>query len=76
MQVPVEVVPVPEPQDVVEVIELPAAAESSIVEGPLHLALVLVLALALQLVLVLVSVVEEQLSWDLNCTKRREKKIE
>ena len=34
VQVPVEVVPVPAPQDVVQVIELPAAAESSIVEGP------------------------------------------
>ena len=44
-----------------------------LVLGPLQL--VLVLVLALQLALVLVSVVEEQLSWDLNCTKRREKKI-
>ena len=46
-----------------------------LVLGPLQLVLVLVLALQLALVLVLVSVVEEQLSWDLNCTKRREKKI-
>ena len=51
-----------------------------LVLGPLQLALVLalrlvlVLALVLQLALVLVSVVEEQLFWDLNCTKRKEKK--
>ena len=45
-----------------------------LVLGLLQLALVLALALALQLALVLVSVVEEQLFWDLNCTKRKEKK--